>query len=83
MPPAVLLMRFKRGAKPEGPTVFACTGRAKFQTEDYYIAQKLMKGCLGTNNFDADSPSVYVFAGGGLYAESGVGMVPPACLRTI
>lgn len=30
-------------------------GSGQFQTEDYYIAQKLMKGCLGTNNFDANS----------------------------
>ncbi|MGM0457397.1 MAG: molybdopterin-dependent oxidoreductase, partial [Cyanobacteriota bacterium] len=28
-------------------------GSGQFQTEDYYVAQKLMKGCLGTNNFDA------------------------------
>ncbi len=30
-------------------------GSGQFQTEDYYVAQKLMKGCLGTNNFDANS----------------------------
>ncbi len=30
-------------------------GSGQFQTEDYYIAQKLLKGCLGTNNFDANS----------------------------
>lgn len=30
-------------------------GSGQFQTEDYYIAQKLIKGCLGTNNFDANS----------------------------
>ncbi|AUC61505.1 ferredoxin-nitrate reductase NarB [Cyanobacterium sp. HL-69] len=30
-------------------------GSGQFQTEDYYIAQKLFKGCLGTNNFDANS----------------------------
>ncbi|BAD78505.1 ferredoxin-nitrate reductase [Synechococcus elongatus PCC 6301] len=30
-------------------------GSGQFQTEDYYIAQKLVKGCLGTNNFDTNS----------------------------
>lgn len=30
-------------------------GSGQFQTEDYYIAQKFIKGCLGTNNFDANS----------------------------
>lgn len=30
-------------------------GSGQFQTEDYYVAQKLLKGCLGTNNFDANS----------------------------
>ncbi|MGK7891473.1 MAG: molybdopterin oxidoreductase family protein [Leptolyngbyaceae cyanobacterium] len=30
-------------------------GSGQLQTEDYYTAQKLMKGCLGTNNFDANS----------------------------
>ncbi|AGF51177.1 nitrate reductase [Synechocystis sp. PCC 6803] len=27
----------------------------QMQTEDYYVAQKLFKGCLGTNNFDTNS----------------------------
>ncbi len=30
-------------------------GSGQFVTEDYYVAQKLIKGCLGTNNFDANS----------------------------
>jgi ferredoxin-nitrate reductase len=30
-------------------------GSGQLQTEDYYIAQKLLKGCLGTNNFDTNS----------------------------
>ncbi|MEM8778839.1 MAG: nitrate reductase [Cyanobacteria bacterium P01_G01_bin.49] len=30
-------------------------GSGQFQTEDYYTAQKLLKGYLGTNNFDANS----------------------------
>ncbi|WP_439637743.1 molybdopterin oxidoreductase family protein [Gloeomargarita lithophora] len=30
-------------------------GSGQLQTEDYYVAQKLAKGCLGTNNFDTNS----------------------------
>ena len=33
----------------------AMYGSGQFHTEDYYVAQKLMKGALGTNNFDANS----------------------------
>ena len=38
-----------------GPEAICMYGSGQFQTEDYYIAQKLLKGCLGTNNFDANS----------------------------
>lgn len=38
-----------------GPDSICMYGSGQFQTEDYYIAQKLLKGCLGTNNFDANS----------------------------
>ena len=30
-------------------------GSGQFHCEDYYMAQKLLKGALGTNNFDANS----------------------------
>jgi ferredoxin-nitrate reductase len=30
-------------------------GSGQLVTEDYYTAQKLLKGCLGSNNFDANS----------------------------
>ena len=38
-----------------GPSGIAMYGSGQLQTEDYYTAQKLLKGCLGTNNFDANS----------------------------
>ncbi|MEL6136950.1 MAG: molybdopterin-dependent oxidoreductase, partial [Cyanobacteria bacterium J06628_6] len=38
-----------------GPESICMYGSGQFQTEDYYTAQKLLKGCLGTNNFDANS----------------------------
>lgn len=39
----------------QGPDGLCMYGSGQFVTEDYYTAQKLMKGCLGTNNFDANS----------------------------
>lgn len=40
----------------QGETESICLyGSGQFHTEDYYIAQKLVKGCLGVNNFDANS----------------------------
>ena len=44
-------------------------GSGQFQTEDYYVAQKLLKGCLGTNNFDANSRLCMSSAVGGIYAK--------------
>ncbi|NET48215.1 MAG: nitrate reductase [Merismopedia sp. SIO2A8] len=38
-----------------GPNGICMYGSGQLQTEDYYTAQKLLKGCLGTNNFDANS----------------------------
>ncbi|OCQ90895.1 nitrate reductase [Limnothrix sp. PR1529] len=39
----------------QGPDGLCMYGSGQFVTEDYYTAQKLIKGCLGTNNFDANS----------------------------
>jgi ferredoxin-nitrate reductase len=53
-------------------------GSGQFQTEDYYIAQKLMKGCLGTNNFDANSRLCMSSAVSG-YIQSFGSDGPPCC----
>jgi ferredoxin-nitrate reductase len=53
-------------------------GSGQFQTEDYYIAQKLMKGCLGTNNFDANSRLCMSSAVSG-YIQSFGADGPPCC----
>jgi ferredoxin-nitrate reductase len=53
-------------------------GSGQFQTEDYYIAQKLMKGCLGTNNFDANSRLCMSSAVAG-YIQSFGSDGPPCC----
>ena len=53
-------------------------GSGQFQTEDYYVAQKLLKGCLGTNNFDANSRLCMSSAVAG-YIRSFGSDGPPCC----
>ena len=53
-------------------------GSGQFQTEDYYVAQKLIKGCLGTNNFDANSRLCMSSAVAG-YIQSLGSDGPPCC----
>lgn len=53
-------------------------GSGQFNTEDYYVAQKLMKGCLGTNNFDANSRLCMSSAVSG-YIQSFGSDGPPCC----
>ncbi|MEZ2232084.1 molybdopterin oxidoreductase family protein [Microcoleus sp.] len=53
-------------------------GSGQFITEDYYVAQKLVKGCLGTNNFDANSRLCMSSAVSG-YVQSFGADGPPCC----
>jgi ferredoxin-nitrate reductase len=57
-------------------------GSGQFQTEDYYVAQKLMKGCLGTNNFDANSRLCMSSAVAG-YIQSLGADGPPCCYEDL
>ena len=47
--------RIRHVLATQGPESICMYGSGQLQTEDYYLAQKLLKGCLGTNNFDANS----------------------------
>jgi ferredoxin-nitrate reductase len=62
----------------QGPDAICMYGSGQFQTEDYYIAQKLIKGCLGTNNFDANSRLCMSSAVTG-YIQSFGADGPPCC----
>ncbi len=62
----------------QGSEAICMYGSGQFQTEDYYIAQKLMKGCLGTNNFDANSRLCMSSAVAG-YIQSFGSDGPPCC----
>lgn len=61
-----------------GSDAICMYGSGQFQTEDYYVAQKLMKGCLGTNNFDANSRLCMSSAVAG-YIQSFGSDGPPCC----
>ncbi len=62
----------------QGSDAICMYGSGQFQTEDYYIAQKLLKGCLGTNNFDANSRLCMSSAVAG-YIQSFGSDGPPSC----
>jgi ferredoxin-nitrate reductase len=52
---AAITARIRQVIDTQGPEAICMYGSGQLQTEDYYTAQKLLKGCLGTNNFDANS----------------------------
>ena len=57
-------------------------GSGQMQTEDYYVAQKLLKGCLGTNNFDSNSRLCMSSAVAG-YVQSLGADGPPCCYEDL
>ncbi|MBI4779905.1 MAG: nitrate reductase [Oscillatoriophycideae cyanobacterium NC_groundwater_1537_Pr4_S-0.65um_50_18] len=65
-----------------GADALCMYGSGQFQTEDYYVAQKLMKGCLGTNNFDANSRLCMSSAVAG-YVQSLGSDGPPCCYEDL
>ena len=60
----------------------AMYGSGQFHTEDYFMAQKLLKGALGTNNFDANSRLCMSSAVAG-YTRSLGSDGPPCCYEDI
>jgi len=47
--------RFSEAIAQHGPDSVAIYGSGQLLTEDYYVANKLMKGCIGTGNMDTNS----------------------------
>jgi ferredoxin-nitrate reductase len=70
--------RIKTVIKNQGADGICMYGSGQLQTEDYYTAQKLLKGCLGTNNFDANSRLCMSSAVSG-YIQSFGSDGPPCC----
>ncbi|MDJ0737184.1 MAG: nitrate reductase [Nostocaceae cyanobacterium] len=74
----IITKRIRRVRFTQGSEAICMYGSGQFQTEDYYIAQKLLKGCLGTNNFDANSRLCMSSAVAG-YIQSFGADGPPCC----
>ena len=66
----------------QGADAICMYGSGQFQTQDYYVAQKLFKGCLGTNNFDANSRLCMSSAVSG-YTQSFGTDGPPCCYEDL
>lgn len=73
-----IVQHIRRVLLTKGADALCMYGSGQFQTEDYYVAQKLMKGGLGTNNFDANSRLCMSSAVSG-YIQSLGADGPPCC----
>ena len=74
----LLVERIKGTLANRGPEAMAIYGSGQFLTEDYYVANKLLKGAIGSNNFDANSRLCMSSAVAG-YALSLGSDGPPCC----
>ena len=75
---ALLVERFQASLASRGPRALAIYGSGQFLSEDYYAANKLLKGALGCNNFDANSRLCMSSAVAG-YSRSLGSDGPPCC----
>ncbi|KYC38172.1 nitrate reductase [Scytonema hofmannii PCC 7110] len=78
----IIVKRIQTVRFTQGPEAICMYGSGQFQTEDYYIAQKLLKGCLGSNNFDANSRLCMSSAVAG-YIQSFGSDGPPCCYEDL
>ena len=78
----LLVGRIRSTLNGRGPGAIAMYGSGQFHTEDYYVAQKLLKGALGTNNFDANSRLCMSSAVAG-YTRSLGSDGPPCCYEDL
>ena len=74
----LLVARIQATLERQGPCGLAIYGSGQFLSEDYYVANKLLKGALGSNNFDANSRLCMSSAVAG-YARSLGSDGPPCC----
>ena len=70
--------RLKQIIGQHGPESVAFYGSGQFTTEDYYVANKLLKGFIGSNNFDANSRLCMASAVAGYVSALGSDGPPPA-----
>jgi len=73
-----IVKRIRSVLRTAGADALCMYGSGQSVTEDYYVAQKLLKGCLGTNNFDSNSRLCMSSAVAG-YTQSLGSDGPPCC----
>ena len=78
----LLAGRIRSTLASKGPGAIAMYGSGQFHTEDYYLAQKLLKGAIGSNNFDANSRLCMSSAVAG-YTRSLGSDGPPCCYEDL
>ncbi|HAC62026.1 MAG TPA: nitrate reductase catalytic subunit [Cyanothece sp. UBA12306] len=77
-----IVNRIQTVCHTQGPEALCLYGSGQFQTEDYYTAQKLFKGFLGTNNFDANS-RLCMSSAVAAYTQSFGTDGPPCCYEDL
>ena len=75
---AYIAENLTRIVRRHGPESVAFYGSGQFTTEDYYVANKLLKGFIGSNNFDANSRLCMASAVVGYVSALGSDGPPPA-----
>ncbi|MBM0742511.1 nitrate reductase [Phormidium sp. CLA17] len=78
----LITSRIQTVLSTQGANGVCMYGSGQLQTEDYYIAQKFLKGCLGTNNFDSNSRLCMSSAVAG-YVQSLGSDGPPCCYEDL
>ena len=78
----LIVDRIQSILRNRGKDAICAYGSGQFLTEDYYTAQKLFKGCIGTNNFDANSRLCMSSAVSG-YVQSLGSDGPPCCYEDL
>ena len=78
----VVASRLREIAAAHGPDAIAFYGSGQLLTEEYYVAAKLAKGFIGTNNFDTNSRLCMASAAVG-YARSLGADGPPTTYEDI
>jgi ferredoxin-nitrate reductase len=77
-----LALRLRAIIDEHGPDAVAFYGSGQLTTEEYYVANKLAKGFLGTNNFDTNSRLCMASAVAGYNTSLGADG-PPTCYADI
>lgn len=77
-----IVQRIQTVLREQSANAICMYGSGQMQTEDYYVAQKLLKGCLGTNNFDSNSRLCMSSAVAG-YVQSLGSDGPPGCYEDL